>query len=273
MKKTPVLCLLVATFHATLINSAYAQLPSSLTNGLLYYYSFAGNTSDSVGGNNFTNINDMGFTVGRFGNPTGAITFNSTNARAETINLAGLSGNAVYTVSFWIQASQLAYPNGKILSFGRFEGVGTTSFFEIDNFQVPNATVPGRINSDAAYGTYEAINLGTNFVQDWSQITYVYNGSFSTSVIYLNSDALPTIPGSLNQTNFLNLVDASILLGGSDRAFVGANISDLAIWNTALDANQVSDLYDFQSVPEPSTYALLLLSGAASLWALKRRKS
>jgi formylglycine-generating enzyme required for sulfatase activity len=27
------------------------------------------------------------------------------------------------------------------------------------------------------------------------------------------------------------------------------------------------------SVPEPSTYALLLLSGAASLWALKRRKS
>jgi len=27
------------------------------------------------------------------------------------------------------------------------------------------------------------------------------------------------------------------------------------------------------AVPEPSTYALLLLSGAASLWALKRRKS
>jgi hypothetical protein len=26
-------------------------------------------------------------------------------------------------------------------------------------------------------------------------------------------------------------------------------------------------------VPEPSTYALLLLSGAASLWALRRRKS
>ena len=28
-----------------------------------------------------------------------------------------------------------------------------------------------------------------------------------------------------------------------------------------------------QLVPEPSTYALLLLSGAASLWALRRRKS
>ena len=32
-------------------------------------------------------------------------------------------------------------------------------------------------------------------------------------------------------------------------------------------------LDDVQLVPEPSTYALLLLSGAASLWALKRRKS
>ena len=30
---------------------------------------------------------------------------------------------------------------------------------------------------------------------------------------------------------------------------------------------------EITSIPEPSTYALLLLSGAASLWALKRRKS
>ena len=29
----------------------------------------------------------------------------------------------------------------------------------------------------------------------------------------------------------------------------------------------------YETVPEPSTHALLLLSGAASLWALKRRKS
>jgi hypothetical protein len=36
-----------------------------------------------------------------------------------------------------------------------------------------------------------------------------------------------------------------------------------------------SDRYSIsvEAVPEPSTYALLLLSGAASLWALKRRKS
>lgn len=33
------------------------------------------------------------------------------------------------------------------------------------------------------------------------------------------------------------------------------------------------DSVQIQSVPEPSTYALLLFSGAASLWALKRRKS
>ena len=32
-------------------------------------------------------------------------------------------------------------------------------------------------------------------------------------------------------------------------------------------------LDDVQLVPEPSSYALLLLSGAASLWAFKRRKS
>jgi hypothetical protein len=38
--------------------------------------------------------------------------------------------------------------------------------------------------------------------------------------------------------------------------------------NPQVDAYIVAEL-----VPEPSTYALLLLSGAASLWALRRRKS
>lgn len=44
-------------------------------------------------------------------------------------------------------------------------------------------------------------------------------------------------------------------------------------WSTklVLDPNRAIDV--IATVPEPSTYALLLLSGAASLWALKRRKS
>ena len=40
-----------------------------------------------------------------------------------------------------------------------------------------------------------------------------------------------------------------------------------------LGGAQVRTMYVLSIVPEPSTYALLLLSGAASLWAFRRRKS
>ena len=51
-------------------------------------------------------------------------------------------------------------------------------------------------------------------------------------------------------------------------------VSSTYRWSTAPD-NVAYPYMSFRvaSVPEPSTYALLLLSGAASLWALKRRKS
>jgi len=51
---------------------------------------------------------------------------------------------------------------------------------------------------------------------------------------------------------------------------VGANRLTMAVNN---DANLWTGIrVEGTVVPEPSTYALLLLSGAASLWALKRRK-
>lgn len=53
--------------------------------------------------------------------------------------------------------------------------------------------------------------------------------------------------------------------GGYDPAPNGY-LADVRIYNQGLTGEQIA------TVPEPSTYALLLLSGAASLWALKRRK-
>ena len=68
-----------------------------------------------------------------------------------------------------------------------------------------------------------------------------------------------------------------IVIGGNgysetEQTFNGA-ISDYMYYERALSPVEMSQIYSLQSVPEPSTYALLLLSGAASLWAFKRRKS
>ena len=42
--------------------------------------------------------------------------------------------------------------------------------------------------------------------------------------------------------------------------------------NLSINSIDSTVIFSSEAVPEPTTYALLLLSGAASLWALKRRK-
>jgi hypothetical protein len=70
---------------------------------------------------------------------------------------------------------------------------------------------------------------------------------------YEEDDPLPVGESYYN----FNTMDESGALSGSS-GFSGA---------------QVRNLFVLSIVPEPSTYALLLLGGAASLWALTRRKS
>ena len=252
-----------------------AQVPDSLTNGLVAYYTFEGTINDASGnGRDLAQTNDISFTADRFGNSDGAVMFNSTASYARSADLFGMSGNVQHTVSFWIQAPTIApFGFGKILSLGTYQGVATDCFYEIDACQVSTANTPGRIFCDSAYAGYDALNLGTDFIQHWNQIVFVYNGQFSTSQIYMNGTALPTTPNYYSSSDQLALVDTVIAVGGNDIAFQGARISDLGIWSTAFSATDVTDLYNAQSVPEPSTYALLLLSGAASIFAFKRRKS
>jgi len=70
---------------------------------------------------------------------------------------------------------------------------------------------------------------------------------------YAENDPLPVGESYYN----FNTMDATGLLSGSG----------------GLGGAQVQTMYVFSTVPEPSTYALLLLGGTASLWALKRRES
>jgi hypothetical protein len=69
----------------------------------------------------------------------------------------------------------------------------------------------------------------------------------------------PTTGSSINSFGMFNYNNSGAFQAGFD---LGASPSSRFM----VDVNGTL-------IPEPSTYALLLLSGAASLWALRRRKS
>ena len=112
---------------------------------------------------------------------------------------------------------------------------------------------------------------------NWAHLTIVLQEA-TTPLIYKDGVALQwgSTPATFTPITFASDYGIGVDITDGNPFYatysVGA-ISDMKFYDQALTANEVETLYNAEAVPEPSTYALLLLSGAASLWALKHRKS
>ena len=101
-----------------------------------------------------------------------------------------------------------------------------------------------------------------------------FNADGSTNAITTSGETLPSIPTALAFDSTDNLFIGTS--GGTIRQMTpDGTVSRFS--QSFLGTGSFSGVnalaFQPQLVPEPSTYALLLISGAASLWALRRRKS
>ncbi len=252
---------------------AEAQVPESLSNGLVSYYTFAGNADDSTGSNNIS-LYGTTYTTNRFGFFNGALQLTTTSG-GYSVNNVGISGNASRTITLWMKPdSGLDWPKGNLISWGG-DSPGTTSTLWYEPYHIN--TPPGFTLGFYGFNTEAHVLTDPADLSDsWHMVTIVYSNTQYDTKFYID--------GVLQTSNFfvstggdgtLNTTDSPLRVNWTTNdgqyGYSGA-ISDLAIFDRPLSAAEVSDLYQAQSVPEPSTYALLLLSGATSLYALKRRK-
>ncbi len=257
-----------------------AQLPGTLSDGLVAYYSFNGNANDSVGNLDGEVHGGVTTSSDRFGNPNSAYMFNGSNgvigpASPLTYPFALVSNS--FTVSVWFQANQddTLYPQSTdptirghnfIVSpywggYGNGAGIGISAGLNgISLTEQADRYFPTVLTFESSIGS-GWVNAVFTVSNNQAPILFV-NGNLAATGVYTGRDL-----------SFAPFQDTGNGVGGGGYGYFNGGIDDLAIWNTALSSTQVSDLYAAQSVPEPSTYALLLLSGAASLWALRRRKS
>lgn len=262
MKKISVLPVLVLSIVLT--SSGLAQLPGSLTNGLVAYYPFTGSANDQTGGGYDGTVVGAQLVMDRFMTPLSAYYFNGSSDYIFTTTQ--LPDSAGLTISAWIQPATLKYAGifyDSALSTPGFDTIFQTRpdgslFAAMDKIESPK---PGYLQSTPV------LTAG-----NWAHV--VATTEVSGMAIYLNGVSVASQPSGSHNIGY----HSEMYIGAENHGFYpeyffhGA-IDDVAVYTRALSATEVTDLYNAQSVPEPSTYALLLLSGAASLWALKRRKS
>jgi hypothetical protein len=287
MKKISTFLLLLLTTICTsslIMAEARAQLPGSLTNGLIGYYQLNGTGSDSSGaGNNGTAVN-VTYSTNRFGLANSSASFataDQNNRPYVAIPNFTTLDNFPITMSLWFKLN--AYPtqfapigSGNIMTLIGKEGSGLAGEGALALFNKP-----GEATNQISYMAYYEYN--DNFVTSFTpEVDRWYHLAFTFDEVNI---ARFFLNGALfEQRSFTNttMVSESFRIGSSTTMFFDLNayrqswnglIDDAAVYDRALSSAEIGELYAYQSVPEPSTYALLLLSGAASLWALKRRKS
>jgi hypothetical protein len=282
--KSLIICLALLASSMTL---SWAQILSgSLTNGLIAHYKFDSNLIDSSSQGNALIDSSAAFSNGwasygtdRFGATYAALDLTYAYTQLASERAVGLSGNVPVTLSAWIKPST------------NTEGIWISGFGSLSNamsafaLSLKNNTANGmrlfNYNPTGTGGVVSDQIVSSDLptpLTGWNHVASVYSGSASNISLFLNGQLLASM--SIRSASFsdqLSLSNTPIHVGVQPGQDISGNMKgmmdDVMIYNRALSTNEVSQLYASQSVPEPSTYALLFLGGAASLWVFKRRKS
>jgi hypothetical protein len=220
--------------------AGYSQ--SFLTNGLVAYYPFNGNANDASGnGNNGTNYGAT-FVANQFGIANSAVHFNQSEI------LTGFFpplGSAARTFSGWFQSAAsssmmtlMAYGGSGGYTGDRFELV----FWASGQFLVDCSG--GGVWTTASYTD----STWHNFV-----VVVPQHAALSNVVVYMDgvsqTNLIRNAPGNIVNTDSVHPLQFGMLYMVGDPRPLTGSLSDVRIYNRALSASEVQQLYLYQTGP------------------------
>ncbi|MCE5279842.1 MAG: LamG domain-containing protein [Planctomycetaceae bacterium] len=273
-----------------------ASQAATLGDGLVGYYKFDGNTADLTGNNpngaltgtaNISTADKLpGFGTGAadLGTSKG---YGDAGATADHIEIAqpnDLSfGSGAFTVTFWMRWNDTQYGGmvfGTSSSGTGWRATGRSNG-NLDFYYDTNTQAEQRLqNVVSPYGL-----TGSGSTQ-WIFVAMVIDPSAGKLNSYGGRYYQTTIGGTA--TTGLSSTSLAIVAGGSvdtTGPFLlgsgyNASFDELAIWNRALTAAEISQIYNtghaldltaFLPIPEPATMGLLLAGGLMALIRGRRR--
>lgn len=237
MGRTMVLAVGLAVVLVFSASYGWAAPPRS---GLVAEYLFQGNAKDTSGNNNHGTVSGAVLTEDRFGRANRAYFFNGKNSYIWVRNSASLNLEDSFTFSAWVKIASLT-PDGYAMILDKGLNTLAYEFFVQWTEMVaalhrkPDTTIEAR-EGPVDIRLNEWVHLA--FTWNGTNITYYFNGIPDRDVDSFN--------GTL-KTNTDNLYIGRSPVGRNikpeyDEYFHGA-IDDLRIYNRALTAAQINELY------------------------------
>jgi hypothetical protein len=233
---------------ATMGQNAPSYVP---TNGLVGWWPFNGNANDESGNGNNGTVNGATLTADRFGNANKAYSFDGVDdlIRISHQNQLNLMGD--FTASIWFYISSIPTTNNNHMFLTKRDDNGTccspnVPFGFFITYQVSLAPLNFKMPV-CAFANSGSYNFSASdsiiSINTWSHLVFTY--SLDTLKMFLNN-TLINIEHFPNPSRAANTSD---LLIGSVNRELGAEwmngiLDDIAIWNRALNPQEITDLYN-----------------------------
>jgi uncharacterized protein (TIGR02145 family) len=220
-----------------------SDLPATLQNGLVGYWPFCGNANDASGNNNNGTVNGATLTNDRFGNANSAYSFNGVSSKIQIpdANIIDFSNN--YTLCAWYNTSSSTQLDQVILGKGGLTG-GTGYQLLVNGNNTPKNLQFGYNNSVGLNGGASTPVNSSNLI-GWHMLTGTYDGSFAK--LFLDGVLMTTV----NITFSLPNSTQPLLIGNETNSlvrFFNGKLDDIAIYNRALSASEIQQLYNLGNV-------------------------
>ena len=209
------------------------------TTGLVAWYPFNGNANDGSGNGNNGIINGASLTTDRFGTARNSYDFDGVNDYINVTNptILNFPDGTNFTVSFFYD------PGTVVTNPGGFNGI-------VARFTDNTGPATGwQIGRDIGSLRFEASNpCGNNTLApivpgNWIHIAQIYDRVAGVVRTYQNGVVVNTTSCSSITQSMINSYALKIGVEREGGQFSSGKIDDIAIYNRALDASEVMQLY------------------------------
>jgi len=278
-----ILFFILATSFITHASVSYSD--TTLTEGLIGYYSFNGNANDESLNNNHLNISGATLTEDRLGVEKSAYYFDGVDDYMEDLDFNGLpDGNEARSITAWINSAGVPQGNPNGDPYQAILGWGTTfsdnSAFAIERGGDPSN--PNGYDNNLFVLGWNNDYSGSEFIEfgEWYHIAVTFDGTNLNLFINGSND------GSATKQYNTVLNEYGLRIGwlptptGDDpiyswHTFFFGALDDIRIYNRALTPSEVVQIYNYEQsynvVPEPSAILLLALGLVTMIWIKKSK--
>jgi len=236
---------LLLSLLATQAHNALGQ--STLADGLVAYYPFNGNANDVSGNGNNGTVFEAALSADRFGLASSAYVFDGVNDQIVISHSASISPTTQVTVSGWIRP--LANEDNKhVVSKGSHVNYFSRSY----SLQGPWSDGKWRAALSTGTGEVVVASSAAAVLGQWSHVLMSYDGATVNLYIDGQLSATQAAAGQITQTTEELFLGSHKFYAPSDYWFNGG-LDDVRIYNRALSATEVTQLYATEAVPPSIT--------------------